>query len=371
MHIIQIVPALPPLINGLGDYALNLARQLRDDFAIVTHFIVADPNWPKSENIEGFAVIKLPHHSKHALLNILQANSHICSNVLLHYVGYGYARRGCPIWLVSALKAWKNLASESQLTTVFHEIYAPSPSPLTSSFWLSNRQKWLAAELVKTSHTIVTNREGNADILRQITRLSSLQVKVVPVFSNVGESSVNIPLSDRRKRLVIFGHRNSRARIYQSHLSTVQEACQSLGIQEIYDIGIPTELELPDISGIKVKETGILEPTGIMNILTDSIIGVQAFPVASQLGKSTVFAAFCASGMATIMTSQSSHPVDGLEVNKHYSVNQNLCDSLSLKKIQEISDHAYSWYQGHKLPVQAKYFSEYLKLRPHRNNDTK
>lgn len=27
--IIQIVPRLPPAIDGVGDYALNLARQLR------------------------------------------------------------------------------------------------------------------------------------------------------------------------------------------------------------------------------------------------------------------------------------------------------------------------------------------------------
>lgn len=45
IKIIQIVPQLPPAINGLGDYALNLARQLRQDFAIETHFVVGDHSW--------------------------------------------------------------------------------------------------------------------------------------------------------------------------------------------------------------------------------------------------------------------------------------------------------------------------------------
>jgi hypothetical protein len=361
--IFQIIPALPPSINGLGDYALNLARQLRDDFAIDTCFIVADPNWLGGEDIEGFSVIKLPHRSRCALLNILQTNPYIYSKILLHYVGYGYARRGCPYWLINALQTWKKLTSERRLTTVFHEIYAPGHSPLTSSFWLSNLQKGLAAKLVKISDNIITNREENAGTLRRITRLSLLPVKVIPVFSNIGEARENIPLSDRRRRLVIFGHRNSRARIYQSHFSTLCKACQGFDIQEIYDIGIPTELELPNVNGIKIKETGILEPVNIMNILTDSIIGVQDFPTASQLGKSTVFAAFSASGVATIMTSNCSHSFDGLKANKHYLVDENLYDFLSLEKIQKISDNAYSWYQGHNLSLQAKYLSEYLNQR--------
>jgi hypothetical protein len=38
MEIIQVVPMLPPAIDGLGDYALNLARQLRREFNQETHF---------------------------------------------------------------------------------------------------------------------------------------------------------------------------------------------------------------------------------------------------------------------------------------------------------------------------------------------
>jgi len=41
--IIQIIPKLPPAINGLGDYALNLAGQLKD-YKIKTHFVVCDPD---------------------------------------------------------------------------------------------------------------------------------------------------------------------------------------------------------------------------------------------------------------------------------------------------------------------------------------
>jgi hypothetical protein len=38
--IYQIVPRLHPRIDGVGDYALSLARQLRHDYGIDTHFII-------------------------------------------------------------------------------------------------------------------------------------------------------------------------------------------------------------------------------------------------------------------------------------------------------------------------------------------
>ncbi len=41
----SIVPRLPPAIDDVGDYALNLARQLRKDFNVPTHFIVGNPTW--------------------------------------------------------------------------------------------------------------------------------------------------------------------------------------------------------------------------------------------------------------------------------------------------------------------------------------
>ncbi|MHC5830485.1 MAG: glycosyltransferase family 1 protein, partial [Nostoc sp.] len=58
-HITSIVPRLPPAIDGVGDYALNLARQLRKDFNIQTHFIVGNPTWTGAAEIEGFPVSQI------------------------------------------------------------------------------------------------------------------------------------------------------------------------------------------------------------------------------------------------------------------------------------------------------------------------
>jgi hypothetical protein len=93
--IFQIVPQLPPAIDGVGDYALNLASQLRCDHALETEFMVCDPTWQGESEIEGFPVHKLNSRSSTDL--IAQLNQLQATTVLLHYVGYGYAKRGCPI----------------------------------------------------------------------------------------------------------------------------------------------------------------------------------------------------------------------------------------------------------------------------------
>src|SRR4051812_530316 len=100
--IVQIVPKLPPAINGLGDYALNLARQLRKDLGIDTQFIVGEPTWEGKREIEGFPIHQIERHSNKALEDLLQKIS--SDKLLLHYGSYAYAKRGCPTWLINGLK---------------------------------------------------------------------------------------------------------------------------------------------------------------------------------------------------------------------------------------------------------------------------
>jgi hypothetical protein len=145
MLIIQIVPRLPPAADGLGDYALNLAHQMRQDFGIKTHFIVGDPWWVGEAQIEGFSISKVPRQSANIFLSLLESERFSSATVLLHYVNYGYAKRGCPIWLVEGLERWRNTTVTRSLMTMFHEVYAFGFPPWTSSFWLSPLQRNLAS----------------------------------------------------------------------------------------------------------------------------------------------------------------------------------------------------------------------------------
>ncbi|GBO56724.1 hypothetical protein APA_5059 [Pseudanabaena sp. lw0831] len=359
--VISIVPRLPNAIDGVGDYALNLARQLRQDFNIQTQFIVGNPEWHGELEIEGFSVNQVIDSNSAQLAALLEGDR--TSPVLLHYVGYGYAKRGCPIWLVDGIQRWKNLYPQRSLVTMFHELYASSYLPWQSSFWLSPLQKNLATRLAKLSDRSITNTQSYAETLCKLLPNQRFESISLPVFSNIGELNHEIPLSKRTKRLVTFGHKNSRVRIYQEYVTDLEQICQDFNVEEICDIGSPTGVALPNIRNVPIVEKGIIESSQISKILNDSIIGFLIFPPPLQLAKSTIFAAYCAHGLIPYMVSGSAITINNLEMGKHYLSTSNPSYKLSLKIGQEIANNAYDWYQTHSLSKQAKIFSKYLFTR--------
>jgi hypothetical protein len=84
------------------------------------------------------------------------------------------------------------------------------------------------------------------------------------------------------------------------------------------------------------------------------------FPPPEQLAKSTIFAAYCAHGLVSVMTSSSQKIIDGLEGDKHYWVADGKSGNLCLDTAQMIAQNAYFWYENHNLSKQAQVFAHYL-----------
>jgi hypothetical protein len=67
LKIITIVPRLPPLVDGVGDYAFQLAQALRTHHQIETQFIVCDPDWEDATAVAPFPVTVMAAASETAL----------------------------------------------------------------------------------------------------------------------------------------------------------------------------------------------------------------------------------------------------------------------------------------------------------------
>ena len=357
--VISIVPRLPPSIDGVGDYALNLARQLRKDFNIQTHFIVGNHQWQGASEIEDFPVSQVANSSANALLELL-ADDHQSSSILLHYVGYGYAQRGCPVWLVEALQCWKSLSSKRVLVTMFHELYASSKLPWQSSFWLSSLQKNLVSRLAQLSDRYITSKQSYADILVKLSNRKHTQIDTLPVFSNIGEpDKIPSDLSKRQLKLVIFGGVANRIRVYQESQNTLDYVCKSLDIKEILDIGIQTGITPSAIGNVPILELGKKSSQEISDILTDSFVGFLDYDSA-YLAKSTIFAAYCSHRILPINAKGSKLVIDGIEVNKHYWFPESQSANLTDEFLQSIANEAYAWYQLHSLSSHTKLFARHL-----------
>jgi hypothetical protein len=358
-RIISIVPRLPPAVDGLGDYGLNLARQLRQDFGLVTDFIVGDPNGVWEASVEGFAVKQVAVQSAAALLDLLPSESHSSATLLLHYVGYGYAKRGCPVWLVEGLERWRRAASNRSLVTMFHEIYA-NGAIWTSAFWTSPLQRNLATRLAFLSNHCFTSKQGYAEILYRLSQGKHAKIPALPVFSNVGEPDFVPPLVERSRRLVVFGGRGPRSRVYERSRLALERTCRDLEIEEILDIGPPLGFEIEPVNETPVKCLGVKAPQEISCLLSTAVVGFFDYH-AEFLAKSTIFAAYCAHRVFPVgVFYEGQNDVDGLEAGKHYCLANRHQGRMDLSLGQVVADDALAWYQTHNLAAQARAFASYL-----------
>lgn len=347
-----IVPRLPPVIDGVGDYALALARGLRKDFRFETRFVVTDAAWDEGEGVEGFGVNRLGERSVDELLNALPRGERAA--VLLHYGGYAYATRGCPAWLVRALKRWRGGAGGRRLLTFFHELYATGP-PWTSSFWLSRRQRSLTARLARVSDESLTSLELYATRLR---RMGAAPV-CLPVFSSVGEPTQGMtpPLAERRRRLVVFGTRGRRAEVYRRSARALNRICRRLKIEEVWDIGREAHAPAARLLDVPVIYCGETSAREVSEILLDSVAGVIDYP-ADMLGKSTIFAAYCAHRVLPLVADHGRNdgdggPADHLRAGTHYRLVDD-SERLSLDAAQQLADAAFDWYQTHTIAAHTR-----------------
>src|SRR5438270_2144823 len=112
--LLQIVPKVPGGIDGVGDYALTIAEKLRERFETETVFAAFNVS---VKNVRGFEVVSVKQ---------VQNYDHF----LLHYVNYGFQKRGIPFRLLSILQKLRR-QQRGKFVTIFHELYASGP-PWTS-----------------------------------------------------------------------------------------------------------------------------------------------------------------------------------------------------------------------------------------------
>jgi hypothetical protein len=353
MKLTAIIPRLPPVVDGIGDYALCLARLLRDNVGITTRFIVTDPAWTGTNDVEGFEVRRMTAHSADELLNLLAGDSSTGEQVLLHYEGYGYAQRGCPFWLVEALERWRHASDKRLLVTMFHELYASGP-PWTSSFWLSRVQKNLTVRLARLSDQWLTSLERYGRVIQKMTGKESSKPNHLAVFSSIGEPQSVSPLNERRKRLAVFGTRGRRIEVYKRSAFDLNRLCAALGIEEIVDIGRSVGFEISSVVDVPVRTCGELPGSEVSELLLTSVAGVIDYP-ASMLGKSTIFAAYCSHRMIPIVANYGDgQPGDGLETDGHYWLSGIASEQVNMALGQLMADRAFDWYQSHNLSAHAR-----------------
>jgi hypothetical protein len=351
--IVQIVPRLPPETDGVGDYSLMLAQQLRQDYQIETHFLVFQPPIQKTTMIDGFLVTNIPNPDSESLASVLPTD---INNIILQYSNYPYlkGKLDAPFWLARGLEL-SCQQRQLNLITMFHEL----PTLKWKKIRLLNPlQYYLSLRLAKISHQLITNNSQFQKILQQGLKRP---VSCLPNFSTIGEPQLVTPLSQRKNQLVIFGSTN-RGRVYQNSLPKLLKFCHQFGINTIYDVGRPLNLkDNYDFGSLNLQEMGFQPAEIVSKVLLDSKIccfDYTRFP--KNLAKSTVFAAAAAHGLVPLSTEDNDSEADGLENQQHYLVLEQQLKEGKTDQWPTIADNAYKWYSEHNLRKNSQVFASYL-----------
>ena len=356
-EVIQIVPRLGAHADGVADYARTLAEALRVANNINTLFVCGDPSDGGGRDSGVYRVARVEERSAAKLglaldLQVEKRCDDVRTNLVLHYVNYGFSRRGCPFWLIDGLEQWKQRKRGVRLITVFHELYASGP-PWRSSFWLSPIQRHLVGRLARLSDYAVTSSELYRRALAGWAPEKRKKICVRPVFSTIGEPAEREPWSRRQACMAVLGRAGIEGRVYERHRQAVVAAARALDVGEIVDIGLRSLPVPADLDGINIRATGHLPRKEVSRLLSRCRAGFLDYP-SDVLGKSTVFAAYCAHGVVPVITHVRGPNLDGLREGEHFLLAQSQgIASSPAGSIEQIAEFAFDWYQEHAVAVQA------------------
>ena len=344
LQLIHISGELPPTVGGIADYTSILSRRLVEvpDLSVEPTLVLAGRR--KADSIETtFPVTDLSGECSAAVLantvKQLAQDWDGSSVILLEYSGYGYARRGAPIWLYWGLRRGCR-EGRIPLLMMAHELYATGP-PWTSAFWMSPLQRFVVAGLARLSEGVATNRILSAQWLRRYAR-ENTPVRVQPVFSKVGEPDPLPPFEERESHAIVFGGGAMKTRLYETlrHAKLLSE----LGIDRVVDLG--GRDETPDsVRGIPVEAHGIQLASTISAHLQRARIGLLQYPV-DYLTKSGIWAAYAAHGLPCVVVSEPA-PSDPLEDGHHFLRADPEGSISEIPDLEAVGRRAREWYRAH------------------------
>ncbi len=352
MSILQIIPKPFHLRCGIGDYSSHLAVELErltgSPTRFFSHHIGLNDDVIASEIAErtlDLRALSLPN-SDHLIGRE--------SAFILHYSGYGYAKRGAPVWLYRQVNRIRDRHPSTPWITMFHEVAASGPL-WTSAFWLRPLQRLVARLLHDASDGSITNCTRNAEALKALLPDNSPDLPICPVFSNFGDPETSPKSSLRDPSVVIFAS-NFGAKIPSlGFWDELAEALSAVGGKRVVVIG--RDIEVPGQFPFVVEKPGYLSPQDVSAVLSRSKFG-YAFLGPELFAKSGIFAAFAAHGVVPVVPTSCSSLPDGLTAHVHYHPTRGSSPiSRPDEYFDAIGSNIQQWYNPHSAASTASVFA--------------
>ncbi len=342
--LLQIVPRVPGGIDGVGDYALTIAKTLREKFGCDTFFATFKTS--SAENAAGFEVLSLD--------GLLEDTSRKYDHTLLHYVNYGFQKRGIPFRLLSILHELRR-QHHGKLVTIFHELYASGP-PWTSAFWLQPLQIHLAKSVGRLSDACIVSSDNFRFELKRIVPDTHLELHPVP--SGLGEPSLSPnQITDRDPhQWAIWGGTALVERSLRSFRQLLPSIPDSIAPRKLFVLGgfdnPVTRTLVVDLAVESDYRPRIAAADASEILKTCSFAWFNYFHrpdvETSVILKSSAFAAACAHAVIPVFPHRGSPiSVDGDRLPGPFFVEPDRAEIPDAQARPKIAADIYAWYQRH------------------------
>jgi len=355
---IQIVPRRTNRHDGIGDYATCLAEAMLERAGINSAFVSGTPRRMEPPRADRWQTDPVLYRTGRGLAKQL---SELCRDrdlaaVVIHVSGYGYEKRGAPIWLLRGMRSWRRTHSNLMLFGIFHELFATGRI-WNSSFWLSRLQAHITRGIWELCDG------GLATTARYFEQLTSWRPHMksslctMPVFSNVGEPNLILPIQNRPLNMVVFGQPGVERRLYTgSGYELAASIVENLQIHKIVDVGARIDAPPDRVGRVPVLSLGQLSPNCVSQQLMSCQFGLLDYDI-GRLEKSGVFAAYAAHGVIPICIGAHVKPSHGLQEGRHFL-------RWPLNKLPDlgaIQRDLIEWYSGHSIRKHADLLSSWCR----------
>lgn len=343
--VLQIVPHLPGTFDGVGDYALNLARALANDHGLRTTFLVAGRTSVTSK--DDFAVLSGLGPARCA--ELARENAH----VILHYVNYGYQPRGVPFELRDFVKQLRPHLRGRWVTT-FHELYASGP-PWKSAFWLRPFQVRLARAMIDAATSCVVSNPPIETAIHAYD--AGKKVYFVPVMSNFGEPALSDFVAASPKRWAICGGTALIARSLQLFENLHARIPAPFSPEHLDVVGGREDFSITETLGKLKNRMSVHHYREVGVDLASEVLRQAAFGFIDYFGagkmwpgmllKSTAFAALCAHGVVPVLSHREEPiAIDGHALPGHYFLTSSGVHLPSSDELPGVRRGFFEWYQA-------------------------
>jgi len=344
--LLQIVPQVPGSFDGVGDYALGLARALAAEHGYRTVFAIAKPTEITAR--EQFPVIS-------GLNSAVQSASY--DHVVSHYANYGYQPRGLPFQVRDFARQLRKKIRGRWITT-FHELYAFGP-PWKSAFWLYPFQARIAHDMIDLSDVCFVSNDTIETAIHAHDRAKS--VRLVPVMSNFGEPAKVSSDIKLLRRWVICGGTQLILRSLRSFLTAhrmipkpflpeLLDIVGGRGDDAVHALVQTVERAVPNISCRYSPEVTASTASDILRVCSFAWIDYfgkgKVWP--GMIFKSGSFDACCAHGVVPILSHEQAPPaLDGDPFPAWSFITPRAARFPEPEQVGSIGQNLHVWYHRH------------------------